>query len=251
MSTILKALRKLEEDKAAAGPPGPLHLDGTSRLSSAGLNQLSRRSRLPQSLVMAVTVFLVLVVSIYFYLHSGDLGRQKSTMTGDHFVASSPVRNSMRSEPTSSEPIVAEASTQTGRSPSSTPAETAEKSTLKRQSASESPLPETQAAPQRVAEEPDKQDKVLPTAPLPPVQSPQARGGIKTYADVPRLTDGRLKIHAIAWSAMPEKCLAVINSSVVHEGDSVDGFVVLAIEQEAVILREKGGSTWRLNMGLR
>jgi hypothetical protein len=44
--------------------------------------------------------------------------------------------------------------------------------------------------------------------------------------------------------------MAVINGRIVHEGDSVDGYQVLKIRQEDVIVSENGKS-WRLAFGLQ
>jgi hypothetical protein len=44
--------------------------------------------------------------------------------------------------------------------------------------------------------------------------------------------------------------MAVINGRIVHEGDSVDGYQVLKIRQEDVIVNESGKS-WSLEFGLQ
>ncbi len=60
------------------------------------------------------------------------------------------------------------------------------------------------------------------------------------YNDIAYLKDGRLKVQAIAWSQTAEDRMAVINSRILHEGDKVDGFLILAIRRDDVVVREKG-----------
>jgi hypothetical protein len=59
------------------------------------------------------------------------------------------------------------------------------------------------------------------------------------HGDARPLTDGRLKVQALAWSPKAEDRMAVINTRIVHEGDKVNGFTVLAIGSDDVIVRDK------------
>ena len=72
----------------------------------------------------------------------------------------------------------------------------------------------------------------------------------KTRTNYSRLADGRLKLQALAWSDDAARRMAVINGRIVHEGESVDGYQVMMIREEDVIVREKGQS-WSLEFGLR
>lgn len=47
-------------------------------------------------------------------------------------------------------------------------------------------------------------------------------------------------VHAISWSKDPSHRLAVINSSVVHEGERVDGGMVVRIDKDGVVIRKEG-----------
>lgn len=69
------------------------------------------------------------------------------------------------------------------------------------------------------------------------------------YENTPPLTDGRLKVHAIAWSPKVEERMAVVNNRVIYEGDSVDGFVVVAIRPDDVVVREKERGLWKVVFG--
>jgi hypothetical protein len=65
-----------------------------------------------------------------------------------------------------------------------------------------------------------------------------------------RKDDTRLKLQAIAWSPDPEKRIGVINDRVVKEGGSIDGIVVNHIGQDQVVVQE-GGQTWKIVFDLK
>ena len=44
--------------------------------------------------------------------------------------------------------------------------------------------------------------------------------------------------------------MVVINGRIVHEGESVDGYQVLKIRREDVVV-DQGGKSWRLEFGLQ
>lgn len=69
------------------------------------------------------------------------------------------------------------------------------------------------------------------------------------YDKAPALQDGRLKIQAIAWSPNPDDRMAVINARVIHEGESMESFQVVAIRQDDVVVKEKQSGTWRVLFG--
>jgi hypothetical protein len=54
----------------------------------------------------------------------------------------------------------------------------------------------------------------------------------------------------LAWSDDAARRMAVINGRIVHEGESVDGYQVVKIRAEDVIVKE-GGKSWSLEFGLR
>ncbi len=60
------------------------------------------------------------------------------------------------------------------------------------------------------------------------------------YPNAILMTDGRLKVQALAWSPNIDDRMAVINTRIVHEGDKVEGFAILAIGHDDVIVSEKG-----------
>ncbi|WP_320045175.1 general secretion pathway protein GspB [uncultured Desulfobacter sp.] len=58
--------------------------------------------------------------------------------------------------------------------------------------------------------------------------------------EVPLLKDKSLKIQAISWDQDPTNRITVINNSILNEGDAIQGFQVLRIEKEAVLLNGNG-----------
>jgi hypothetical protein len=59
-----------------------------------------------------------------------------------------------------------------------------------------------------------------------------------TYENAQRLTNGRLKVQAIAWASDQRDRMAVINNHIVHEGHVVDGFSIILIKEDAVVVKE-------------
>ena len=43
--------------------------------------------------------------------------------------------------------------------------------------------------------------------------------------------------------------MTVINSRVLHEGDTVDGFTLVVIRPDDVVVKESGGGRWKVIFG--
>lgn len=87
----------------------------------------------------------------------------------------------------------------------------------------------------------------------PPVAASSNPGEIQresrdAYAHAGRLHDERLTVQAIAWSTNADDRMAVINNRVVREGNVVDGFTIVAIEEQIIYVRE-GGRLWQVRFG--
>ena len=65
-----------------------------------------------------------------------------------------------------------------------------------------------------------------------------------------RMDDTKLKLQALAWFSDASKRMAVINSHIVREGGSVDGYQVTQIRRQDVVLND-GKKSWRLVFGLK
>jgi len=65
-----------------------------------------------------------------------------------------------------------------------------------------------------------------------------------------RLDDAKLKLQALAWFSDASKRMAVINSHIVREGGSVDGYQVTQIRRQDVVVSD-GNKSWRVEFGLK
>lgn len=65
-----------------------------------------------------------------------------------------------------------------------------------------------------------------------------------------RIDDSKLKLQALAWFSEAPKRMVVINSQIVREGGSVDGYQVTQIRRQEVIVSD-GRKSWRLEFGLK
>ena len=83
--------------------------------------------------------------------------------------------------------------------------------------------------------------------PVPPAPGKQAE--VRSGADLPVLQSG-LELQAVSWALDPANRIAVINGSIVREGGSIEGYSVVRIEQDEVLVR-KGLSEWKLVFNLK
>lgn len=65
-----------------------------------------------------------------------------------------------------------------------------------------------------------------------------------------RLQNSTLILQAIAWAPEPAKRIAVINGSVVREGETLEGFTLMRIRKDDIVLND-GSKTWQLAFGLK
>ena len=57
-----------------------------------------------------------------------------------------------------------------------------------------------------------------------------------------------LQLQAISWSEMPSERITIVTGRILREGQSIDGYTVVEIRSEDVIV-EKEGKRWRLVYG--
>lgn len=62
--------------------------------------------------------------------------------------------------------------------------------------------------------------------------------------------DSRLKIQAIAWAEEPSRRFVVINNSIIREGGTIDSITVVSIEDNIIHFNENG-NTWRQRFVIR
>nr|WP_319394853.1 general secretion pathway protein GspB [uncultured Desulfobacter sp.] len=103
------------------------------------------------------------------------------------------------------------------------------------------PAPERPSTPER------------PKAPPVPVPEPvfaPVTAKSSPAPEIPLLKDISLKIQAISWDQDPTNRITVINSSILNEGDAVQGFQVIRIEKDGVLLNGNG-KNYRLKFRYR
>ena len=88
-------------------------------------------------------------------------------------------------------------------------------------------------------------DQLLPKA---KERQPQKQSS-ESFDNVPTLAGGQLKVHAIVWSPVREDRMAVINSRILYEGDAMDGYTLVAIRPDDVVVRKDSGGRYRVIFG--
>jgi hypothetical protein len=125
--------------------------------------------------------------------------------------------------------------------------------------------------PAAAVRKPQSETAATPTRPLPKRPAPKAMVAFKNSIagkSVPsgkpaskakktvasrkydRMDDTKLKLQALAWFSDASKRMAVINSRIVREGGSVDGYQVTQIRRQDVVVND-GKKSWRLVFGLK
>jgi len=229
MSSILKALQKLEQDKAARQTREP-------DISGAITRSSQRRKSQPRWLVPTVMLLVAAISILVTYAVMGGFGSSRQT-PAPHAIADIPQERPQ----TASQTLLAP------QAPVSPP-----------EAAAPARLPTAHAprSPQAPSEKPGKTGAMHPvptpnqvapvlsaepqTAPPPssPAQAPQA-----VTAEQPAL-----RVSGIAWQKDSTSRLAVINGSSVTEGGIVEGAQVEEIFPDRVRFSFKG-STFEIQMG--
>lgn len=100
----------------------------------------------------------------------------------------------------------------------------------------------------------DRQSSSAPlkTQPVEPVPTPapkQALPARDPYAQTEAFTEETLRLQAVSWSDVPSARVTIINGRILREGQSVDGYAVVQIRPQDVIVK-KSGKHWILSYDL-
>lgn len=298
MSTILKSLKKLEQEKEASRFAGPNAAYGAPEsITAAGSRSGRQKSKWIQRGLLFIVILGLGITSVYFYqqsqnkvqLHAGldseaskpkkmvkDKGRQSANksistpLDGRHAGAAS--KKGMQLDP--KPPVASNTPHRISKTPQVIKGRQQPETDTEPETASTSgnvppiaafkktdgvPRPITEHGTRRVETTATKKSQIsagsvdqIPVKADPPPKPPpenQSPPQEDPYAGVLPMTDNRLKVQAIVWSSASEDRMAVINSRILHEGDSVDGFTVVSIKPDDVIVREKGAGLWRIRFG--
>ena len=227
MSSILKALKKLDDDlprkrRTVIWPSGSTPRSAMRRWDiSAGRSAFVLWGLLALAVVAAAG-------GLYLYFKPGPDSRTETTAAVTRPISKP---DSTVSTPGS-----------TARPPATQPPQSA--------APRAKPQPETAKPVPKPA--PSPVVKKTPAATVrrpPPTEKKAARPSVPATASLPILTSD-LKLQAISWAPAPGDRLAVINGSIVREGASLEGYVIVQIDKEEVSVR-KGSEQWKLVFDLK
>lgn len=259
MSSILKALKKLESDSSHQDIfiPWPRNIQRKRN----GITDTGRTGRTAKKIIL-IAALLVIVASGAMWF-----GRKQVSIKGlDSGTISSSVKEETKKpaaelktpyhpapsalekkplpvskqestlvekpKPRPKKPTVGAPRHQKRVTPTTSPVKPYQEKKFESFNKAQSPLIEKETKPPTPMLKSDKEEK---SAVIPKKQS----------SPIEQMDGNRLKLDAIAWSDDPKKRIAVINGRIVREGESVEGYVIIRIDVEEVIVRE-GGKSWRL-----
>ena len=118
----------------------------------------------------------------------------------------------------------------------------------------QAPPPTSRVRPREAPAAPSPDARASPSRS--PVSSPDRKDGgrpglTKAAEDSPsRLDESKLLVMAIAWATDPARRLAVVNGHIVKEGESVEGFSIMQIRKDDIIVND-GNRSWRVELNLK
>jgi hypothetical protein len=213
VSSILRALKKLDEDSLSQANPR-----GDAKIKMRQL--VDRKNRRPWQIHRVLVVLLVLLLSsttVYLLIKGQGTGRQENIKKGDaEKVTVNPVAPPQRVTPakTPVATVVAGAGTSEPRQPAPIPIQ-----------------PLVQVAPSRPVVEP----VITPTS---PAEETETRSISKTNLPL-------LILNGTLWSETPERRVALINDRYLKEGDDLNGVTILQIAKNSVTL-QRGQEKWTI-----
>lgn len=230
MSSILKALKKLEDEIPKKGRSVVWPSGGSGRHKTMLRWEITSGRFTPILWGLLAAAVLVTVAFLVFYRQPAS-GPAPSPKTA---VAPQPA-------PAESTKIAT-----TAKQPAVKPVAPVQKVIPPQP---ERPAP--QSRPPRPAVSPTAAEKSVP----PPAKTPPpARAAAPDSAPPPKVelpvlsTD--LKLQAISWAREPKNRIAVINGSIVREGGGMEGYAIVRIDEDQVVVR-KGSDQWRLVFNLQ
>lgn len=269
MSTILKALKRLETEKE------PQPTDGSPRTDSFSARKALRRqsafSFIRNRLVAFATVAFVILAGIIAVVGWISLQPKRGAETirapleqqvkPKRSISSDSIRLSAKKKPGSQAKSGVHMRTRQmdppGRSsgsgtdvparnslhsnPSQTiPAKTQQPESAPRPFLQSSAKPvvgtTAQGVPSRLShQQPPSKEEAIPEK-----RPTRSETPADPYSDAQRLTDGRLKVQAIVWAPEPADRMAVVNNKIVREEGTLEGFFIVGIGREALYVREDG-----------
>lgn len=231
MSSILKALKKLENETAETHiPTWPHHIDNRSAIAHR-----NKRSKRRDRIIILLLAFCALAL----------IGK---TLVGSNFFKDekAPAMIATKKEPIP--PNAAKAPAPIVRikkkvpPPKNTSREIAEESEIP------SPVVPLKKSPPAPLQETPEERPLLSANDQPPPQKPTPK---KSEVALPTATfqNTGLRLQALVWSEKPEDRFAVINNRILHENDRIEKATMIKIHTDFVVI-ELEGTRWRLKHNL-
>ncbi len=263
MSTILDALKRLEDNDRGDGAN---HASLTLRGRSAPANR--PRWRLVGFAGLTILVVGGAVVFWFFPMGQDHTPVHHNTFPEKQTMAAAPERN-VQPSPTAENPASSRAAGERGGGDKADPrplqSETpmADDRSGLRSPNYVPPSPDgfrEQAIPSPIAVAPTSRTATESQAPYGPSDLRSSSGTTATqptvpppnrqdpYARVEVLSDDKLQLQAISWSDIPSARITIIAGNILRQGQNVDGYNVVEIRSNDVIV-EKAGKRWRLVYG--
>ena len=264
MSTVLRALQKVEKDpaniSAPAGSTYSLRPSYTISRKIKMLWYLQMGKRFIAICASLAAVALIIVAGIYF-MGQNSAGDSKTSMPPPkdslaHAVPS-PSKNLMAqnggpSRPKSYSPKPTyDPNHHAGSYYNSNTAEASQKpvTVIEPQHRKEPPLEmENLAAYDDEDEVYDDSEEDLPPeveAPQEPFEVLESDPEEVRYAQLDLLDNGKLQLQAISYAETPSQRMAVINNEIVREGRNIEGYKIIYIGPEQVVVEQRG-TQWKI-----
>ncbi len=226
MSTILNALKKLESDSSAGAD-----------LPQAQVRRRTKQSGQPGARVILFAFFVALCLAaaagFYSQFHSR---RDIAVPSGSSRTAAEASRKSA-SAGAAGTTGRQESGKASGIIPASPSAEKKKEKPRASRSANEPAATEQIKPPSDTKPEPARPRKE---------KAVDAAGGRRKASNAyPVLADTGIRIQAISWNSEAARRIAVINSRICREGDRVNGYEIVAINPDDIVL-SSGGSTGKV-----
>ena len=272
MSSILKALKKIDEtsDAAEDGHPWPHSGETRDAITRSIKKRWFLRRLTTYILVAACLISLVALI----YLRQNAKSEQRQASVADKTAAgkAGQVHRAKieRTPPPGSQPnagVDRQKRAVPRPEPQATPISPAQKRppeigrTTPKTGAISDRLPPPATEPRKPLPKRSKKaaTKITPPAAgknglaapaTAPAGSPKTAPRSKNSPQYDRLEDNELILQAIAWSPEPTERIAVINGSIVREGETVGGFTLMNIRPDDIVLND-GSKSWQLDFPLK
>lgn len=239
MSSILKALKKLEDENP---PKGRSVIWPSGSGPRRPVRRLDVSSGWPAVLGWGLVAVVLLLAAggLYIFLSPMPEGDDRSTET-----AARPVVKPIQDPPPADVAVLPPS-----RPPPAPPDRTEDFPSSAPPAAKVAP-PSKDAPPaaRQAVPSPKASAPAAKRVPAEPRKSPPPRPSASepdraATADLPVLTTD-LKLQAVSWASAPGDRLAVINGSIMREGATLEGYLIVRIDRDEVVVR-KAGEEWKL-----